>query len=105
MMNILYNTTFSLSCEVEEKFVSYMKGSYIPALMETGMIFNPIFSRIISVEYTQGDVSYALQWQTSSREELDIVLTTYTQRYIEDLLATFDSRIAGFATLMEVVPL
>lgn len=104
-MRILYNTTFSLPSELEEKFVSYMKDSYIPALMSGGGLSSPLLSRILSAEPTQGDVSYALQLVAPSREALEGYLSGAGRRWVEELLAVFGSSIAGFVTMMEIVPL
>lgn len=104
-MKILYNTTFSLLKEQEEKFVVYMKHSYIPSMMEGTALSRPMLSKITSENDEVTDVSYALQFVVPSREYLEELLRGKGQGCIETLLREFGNTLAGFVTVMEIVPL
>lgn len=104
-MEILYNTTFSLPRELEEKFVSYMQERYIPAILQAGVLYRPLLSRIVNRADESADVSYALQFIAPSREELGAYLSGRGRVCLEDLLGAFGSAVMGFVTMMELVPL
>lgn len=103
-MKVLYNTTFSMPCELEEKFTCYMKAVYIPAMTRSGVLSFPLLSKILSNTSEEG-LSYALQFVCSTQECLERHLDGEGDTAITELLESFRGELVGFSTVMEIVPL
>lgn len=98
---IVYNTTYVMAVETEERWVEWTKKVLIPAMLDEDLLFDPKLYKVLSKE-TDG-VSYCLQCSANSPSEMNrwqkdrkgIVENLVTKEFGENVLpfSTFLKRI------------
>lgn len=103
MKSVVYNTTFVLQEHTRDQFLSFLKETYIPGLLEQGILSSPRLMRILSEGAERGTLSYALQFVASSHSALIAYLESYEAGVYPTLLVRqFGETVVGFSTLMEL---
>ena len=99
---LLYNITNKVEHGVHEEWVGWMRQSYIPHVMESGIFEDYKFSRLLGVDESDG-ITYALQFTVSSRPAFDI----YQEKFAYEHQQMHDLRYKGnfvtFRSLLDVV--
>lgn len=98
---IVYNVTVNIVAEKEAEFVTWMKQTYIPRVMETGFFTEHRFLKLL--QETEDGINFAAQFHT---EDLDKMLhfDRVHAKAIDDLLHdTFQADYISFRSLLESV--
>lgn len=102
---IIYHTTFHLSNEAYLKGIDYLKETYIPDAMRSGILHSPRMMRVLNEDDDVNGVSLSIQFHV---EDTDILNEWISKEGIvlqKALTEKFNDEIAGFSTLLEVVDL
>ncbi|GMQ25336.1 DUF4286 family protein [Algoriphagus sp. oki45] len=99
---ILYNITINVTQDIEEDFLSWMKSTHIPEVLETGIFHDHKFFRLLH-ESEDGSTNYCIQYFTDSMEQMmeyekkhAAILRTKTQERYRD-------KAVAFRTLLETI--
>ena len=99
---ILYNTTYQMPEADARDFVIWVHQVMLPQVQEFGHMKNGRLSRILSHK-EEGTECFALQFEVESTARLHYWFVKQGKRLGEEMLKTFDNRIVGFSTMMEVI--
>ena len=99
---ILYNETVGVDLNLEREWLAWMKSSYIPQVMQTGLFAEFKIYKVLSSE-EEGTVSYSVQYFAKSMDEVEEYLEVFAPKLIEDLREKFKDHHAAFRTLLEEV--
>lgn len=99
---LIYNTTFHVDMSDARNFVIYLHEIYIPAVSASGELKNPRLTRILNHKEEQSEC-FSLQFETESSGSLHKWFSSQGNKLNQDMLTTFENRIVGFPTLMEVI--
>lgn len=99
---ILYNVTFGIDKEIENEWVTWMKTTHIPAVMDTGIFVGHKFYKVLTHE-EDASPSYCIQYFAPSINEFNEYLSLYAPTLIEEHRIKFKDRHVAFRTLLEEV--
>lgn len=99
---ILYNVTINVTPDIEEDFISWMKNTHIPEVLETGMFVDHRFYRLLH-ESEDGSINYSIQFFTETMEKM----MEYEQRHAPALRSKtrerYSDKAMSFRSLLETV--
>lgn len=98
---LLYNTTYHVEEEVEENFLIWLNEVYIAEVEKEGILRNPRLSRILS--HQDNGSCYSLQWEVENSADLHRWHLKKGMKLNEQLLKTFQDKVVGLPTLMEII--
>jgi hypothetical protein len=98
---IQYNVTIKLEPEVEEAWLTYMNGSHIKAVMDTGLFVHCRFSKLI--QSGEESPSYTIQYVLPSMKHMHKYQSQYARALQADHSTRFKGKFVAFRTLMEIV--
>ena len=99
---ILYTTTYQMPENDARNFVIWVHEVMLPQVKEFGHMKNGRLSRILSHK-EEGTECFALQFEVESTARLHYWFVKQGKQLGEELLKTFDNRVLGFSTMMEVI--
>ena len=99
---ISLNTTFHVDEDIHLRFLEYMIQTYIANAKNDDQILNIRFFKVHSNRIEEGH-SYSVQLSFNTLDELENWDQTKGRKLNEDLLKSFDDKIAGFSTLLEEI--
>jgi len=99
---ILYNVTIGIDKECENEWVTWMKSTHIPEVMNTGIFSGYKFYKVLTHEEDSSS-SYCIQYFTPSINEFNNYLQHYAPKLIEEHRLKFKDRHMAFRTLLEEV--
>ena len=101
-MMLIYNITLKIEWTIQSQWLVWMKGKYIPQVMETGCFTGYQLVRLLDIDEDEGP-TYALQFCIENREKYVEYISHYQPQ--QDVLAyeKWSSSMLSFATLMEIV--
>lgn len=102
---IIFNTTFHVDDSLKNKFLDFIKNSYVPKALTDNILKEPRLSEILSQEEHPEGTNYALQFLVSDVETLNIWYKSTGLELNKDLAATFGQKVAGFSTVMRMCDL
>jgi hypothetical protein len=99
---ILYNITINVSPDIEQDFISWMKSTHIPEVMETGIFHDHKFFRLIH-DTDDGSTNYCIQYFTESLK----LMMEYESKHAAGLRAKtkdrYKDKAIAFRTLLETI--
>ncbi|GAB2487418.1 MAG: DUF4286 family protein [Cytophagales bacterium] len=99
---ILYNITINVTPDIEEDFLSWMKSTHIPEVLETGIFHEHKFFRLLH-DSEDGSTNYCIQYFTDSMEQM----MEYEKKHASILRAKTQERYrdkaVAFRTLLETI--
>lgn len=101
---LIFNTTFHVEEKTQGEYLDFFTQTYIPTCAESGFLFEPRFSKIMS-HGEEGSVCYSLQFYVKNADSLDFWLTNGGKELEQKLVSKFGQRVVGFITLMEEIAL
>lgn len=99
---LIFNTTFHVQAEIQPDFIEFIKKTFIPASVKSGLLCSPRLARIFGKNEDEG-FSYALEFTTKDIETLEQWNKNESKLIYETLLNKFSDKIAGFSTVMQVM--
>lgn len=101
---LIFNTTLHLDDSIHDQCLLYIKDKYIPQAIAGGLLHDPSLSRIES-QHEEHGVSYAMQFKVENFDTLDNWASTVGEILKAEMNNRFGTKVAGFVTLMEEIPL
>ena len=101
---IIYNTTFHLDDDIADEGVSWLKSVFVPQAVASGFLLRPSLRQVIQTVEDEGQ-SVALQFHVKNMETLDYWLEREGQVLLQQLMAQFGAKVAGFSTILEEISL
>ncbi|WP_026952600.1 DUF4286 family protein [Algoriphagus mannitolivorans] len=99
---ILYNITINVTAEIEEDFISWMKTTHIPEVLNTGIFHDHKFFRLLH-ESEDGSTNYCIQYFTESIDKM----MEYEKQHAALLRAKtqerYKDKAVAFRTLLETI--
>lgn len=99
---IVYNTTYTVPVGDARNFVIWVHQSMLPKVADNGLLARPRLLHVLSHKDPDTEC-FSLQFEV---EQTSILHKWYTQQghaLMEEMLKTFDNRVVGFSTMMEVI--
>ena len=87
---------------MEQEWLAWMKASYIPHVMKTGLFVEFKLYKVLS-SLEEGTISYSVQYFAKSMDEVEKYLEVFAPALIEELREKFKDHHAAFRTLLEEV--
>jgi len=100
-MQIIYNVTVSLDPAIESAWVSYMRDTHIPEVIETGCFLECRMSKMNDEE--TGACTYAMTYVAYSQEDLERYQKEHAADLQKDHKDKFDGRFAAFRSTLNVI--
>jgi hypothetical protein len=98
----VYNMTFHLDRDALEEALRFIRNTYIPQVMASGVFHTPSLRRIVAAEEEEGG-SYAVQFHVEDPETLNRWMNREGQDIHRSISRRFGDKVAGFSTLLEEV--
>jgi len=98
---ILYNVTVNIDTSVENSWLTWMKETHIPDVMNTGCFVRNIVCKINAE--SEGGTSYSIQYFCNSKKELDRYMTVYATKLQQEHALKFQGKFVAFRTLLDVI--
>jgi hypothetical protein len=99
---ILYNITFTVSNEIEEDFVQWMKSTHIPDIFATGLFTDHKFFRLLNSP-DDNVTNYSVQFFAENTKKLIEYESKYAHPLRYETQARYGEQAIAFRTLMESV--
>lgn len=99
---LLYNETIAIDKDIEQEWLLWMKETYLPAMMLTGMFADSKVYKILH-DNDDGNISYSVQYFASSIELIQQYLDVFAPKFADDLRQKFANKHVVFRTLLEQV--
>lgn len=98
----IYNVTINVEPGVRDAWLEWMQQTHIPEMLATGKFHEARICRVLVAEET-GGYTYAIQYQTSSRELLEEYYRQDAARMRQDGLDRFGEKFVAFRTELEII--
>jgi hypothetical protein len=99
---ILYNITINVSPEIEQDFITWMKETHIPEIMQTGVFYEFKFLRLMH-DSDDGSVNYATQYFTDTIDQMMDYERNHAPAIRAKTQARYQDKAIAFRTLLETV--
>ncbi len=99
---ILYNITFTVSTDIEEDFVVWMKNQHIPDIFATGLFSDHRFYRLMN-STNDGSTNYSVQFFAESTAKLIEYENRFANALRYETQARYGEKALAFRTLLESV--
>ncbi len=99
---LLYNVTFGIDKKIETEWIAWIKGNYIPALMETNLFIDYKFYKVLTHD-DETSVSYSLQCFADTIEHVVKYLNEFAPAIVEAHRIHFKDQHAAFNTLLDEI--
>jgi len=99
---LLYNVTFGIDKQIETEWITWMKETYVQAVMETTLFNDYKFYKVLTHD-DETSVSYSLQCFANSIESVVKYLNDFAPTLVEAHRLKFQDQHAAFNTLLEEI--
>ncbi|SDK65212.1 protein of unknown function [Catalinimonas alkaloidigena] len=97
---ILYNVTYNVDESIEQEWLAWLKASYLPAVLSTGL-FHDSAVYLLHGAYASEGVTYSVQLFAESFDKVNVFEQLYAARFQQEHEAHFGGQFVQFQTLME----
>lgn len=98
---LIYNTTYHVEEGYEKNFLIWLQEYYLPEVEKQGMLHAPRILRVLS--HRDDGESYSVQFEVEDSARLHRWHQEQGVKLNEELRKTFQDKVVGFPTLMEVI--
>ncbi|MFA0961547.1 DUF4286 family protein [Roseivirga sp. BDSF3-8] len=98
---VIYNVTVSVNHDIHDDWMSYMKDTHIPDVMNTGTFTGHRFLRLVKQE--PDGSTYCIQYFTDSLSKLQQYMATHGPRLQKDVTDRYGEKAMAFRTILESV--
>lgn len=98
----IYNVTINVDPSIHMAWLEWMNKTHIPMMLGTGKFSKAKICRVL-VEEETGGVTYAVQYQTESREKLDAYYKEDAAGMRQDGFERFGEAFVAFRTELEII--
>lgn len=102
---LLYNTTFAIEQAIEQEFLAWLHGEFIPSATADGQYFSaPELFRINVPGDGDGTASFALHMRAPSDNEINTWYEDHGSRLLAALMSRWNGRAVFFSTTLSAMP-
>lgn len=101
---LIFNTTLHVEDAVQDEFIDFLKGYYVPLSLKSGLLSNATLSKI-ERQHEESGVSYALQFKTNGIDTLNKWVEETGEGLSLEMSRRFGTKVGGFVTLLEEISL
>lgn len=98
----LFNETVGIDASVEQEWLAWVKTSYAPAVISTGLFTGYKLFKVLH-ESEDGGISYSIQFFSASLENVVQFLEVFAPPLVERQRQLFNHKHVAFRTLLEEV--
>lgn len=98
---ILYNVTVSIDARVQEEWLTWMRGTHVPDVMETGCFNEARISRVHGDE--EGGLSFAISYVAPSQASYDLYEEKFATKLQAEHTAKYAGKFAAFRTMLTIL--
>ena len=96
----IYNVTVNVETEAHEEWLTWMKETHIPDVMETGMFLS---NRVLEVLVDHEDgITYSIQYEVKDMETLKLYQQMYAPKLQQEHKDKFEGRFVAFRTILRL---
>lgn len=99
---IIYNVTVGVDKEIEQEWLTWMKGEHIPKVMKSGMFHDSKMYKILGHD-DPATSSYSIQYFAESIGNVEEYLASHAPALIREHQLKYKDRHVAFRTLLEEV--
>ncbi|WP_296702081.1 DUF4286 family protein [Algoriphagus sp.] len=99
---ILYNITFTVSIEIEEDFVQWMKETHIPEIFATGLFLEHKFFRLLNSP-DDNVTNFSVQFYAENTQKLIEYEGRFAHALRYETQARYGEKALAFRTLLETI--
>lgn len=99
---LIFNTTFLVSDALYESWMSWIKETHIPFVLQSGMFTKAQLAKVYSQE-SQDGTSYSLQFNVADLETLENWHLQYAKTFEENFAKKFGNEVVFFASILEII--
>jgi|SaaInl0LU_22_DNA_1037365.scaffolds.fasta_scaffold23550_2 hypothetical protein len=99
-MMYIYNVTVHIEKQTEEQWLEWIR-VHIPQVLATQKFQKATLSRVLAHE--EGGVTYAIQYQARSREDLNAYYEDHAPELRKEGEAMFGTAMVGFRTELQIL--
>lgn len=99
---IIYNVTLKLAHDIVEDWITWMKDTHMPELMQTGLFTENRLYRLLEQDDEEG-ATYIAQYYCNSMKEYRRYIDEHSAAMREKGLNKFGNKFIAFRTIMETV--
>lgn len=96
----IYNVTINIEDSIHDEWLTWMKETHIPDVMDTGMFLR---NRILQVMVEEeSGTTYSIQYEVQDMETLKLYQEMYSPKLQQDLIDKFGGKFVAFRTVLRV---
>lgn len=96
----IYNVTVNIDDSAHDEWLSWMKETHIPDVMETGMF---VSNRILQVMVDEeSGKTYSIQYEVKDLETLKLYQQVYAPKLQQEHMEKFKDKFVAFRTILRV---
>lgn len=100
---IIYNVTINVEDEVQQEWVSWMKETHIPQVMETGFFTEFRFSKLLTRQHDETGTTYVIQYLCRNMNDYDQYQADHAPALQQETQKLFGGKFVAFRSIMETV--
>lgn len=101
---LIFNTTLHIDDSIHDECLNFLSKEYIPKALASGLVEQPSLAKI-DRQHEESGTSYALQFKATDLDTLDNWAVQIGEVLQKEMNNKFGSKVAGFVTLLEEIPL
>lgn len=100
---IIYNVTVNVEDDIHTDWISWMKSTHIPKVMDTGFFTKHKICKVISTQEDETGHTYAIQYTCNSMADLEEYQEKHSPKLQQEHGDRYHGKFVAFRTLLEVV--
>lgn len=100
---IIYNVTLSISPNIHENWLQWMRHTHIPEVMQTGVFVQHRIFRLAHPEPEDGTYTYAVQYACKNMEALNEYIDAHSPRLQKKHNELFAGEYTAFRSILEEI--
>ncbi|MES2559298.1 MAG: DUF4286 family protein [Bacteroidota bacterium] len=98
---IIYNVTINIEDDAHDAWVTWMKETHIPMVMDTGLFVEYSFSKLLSRQEDETGTTYVIQYLANTMADYEKYQTEHAPALQAETRKYFDGKFVAFRSLME----
>lgn len=99
---LIYNVTTNIEESANERWLQWMKGTHIPAMLATGKFINAKMTKVL-IEEDMGGITYSVQYSVLDKATLEKYYMEDAPKLRNEANELFAGSFVAFRTELEVV--
>ena len=98
----IYNVTLNVEDGIHDEWISWMKETHVPEVMETGCFVANRMLKVLS-EIENNGTTYSMQYYFNRMEDFDRYKERFAPSLQKEGLMRFGDKVMAFRTLLEII--